>query len=314
LPLSGNSYINKSVQGLKKAKKIALPLFGWWPEYKKSKIGVLGLGIAVFLIIMILIGPYIAPFDPTKLPPSDTPFVDYFMLKPSWTHWLGTDHVGRDVWSILLTAGRMSLFIGVMTAFLITSLGTVTGLTAGYFGGLVDELLMRLADIMLVLPRLPLVIIMAAYMHEGGAWTLIMLLTFTGWSGIARQVRAQTLSCKERSFVEASRAAGASSPHIIIQHILPNVAGVVIANFIMEIVVVILIESSLSFLNLTDPLIPTYGIMLRDAQQVGGFSYGAWWWFVPPGACIALIGIGFSYIGNTLNDRFVLRLGSRGKA
>ena len=226
---------------------------------------------------------------------------------PSSQHWLGTNSQSEDVWSRLLYSGRNSLMIGFVAAFLITTIGTSLGMSAGYFGGVLEELVMRLADILLILPRLPLLIVLSAYLRPG-PWTVIMLLTVTGWAGIARSTRAQTLSVKQHSYVEASRSVGASNLRIIIQHILPNVAGIVIAAFVMEVVVAILVESGLSFLGLGSLSQPTWGVMLHFAQTDAAFTWGAWWWIVPPGLCIALIGLGFAYIGNTLNDRFVLRL------
>jgi len=231
---------------------------------------------------------------------------------PSWQHLLGTNSQSEDVWSRLLYAGQNSLMIGFVAAFLITSIGTTLGMSAGYFGGIVEELVMRLADILLIMPRLPLLIVLSAYLRPG-PWTVIMLLTITGWAGIARSTRAQTLSVKQHSYVEAARAVGASNLRIVIQHILPNVAGIVIAAFVMEVVVAILVESGLSFLGLGSLSQPTWGVMLHFAQTDAAFTWNAWWWIVPPGLSIALIGLGFAYIGNTLNDRFVLRLGSRRK-
>ena len=231
---------------------------------------------------------------------------------PSWEHLMGTNSQSEDVWSRLLYSGQNSLMIGFVAAFLITSIGASLGLTAGYFGGVIEELVMRLADILLIMPRLPLLIVLSAYLTPG-PWTVIMLLTVTGWAGIARSTRAQTLSVKQHSYVEASRSVGASNIRIILQHILPNVAGIVIAAFVMEVVVAILVESGLSFLGLGSLSHPTWGVMLHFAQSDAAFTWNAWWWIVPPGLSIALVGLAFAFIGNTLNDRFVLRLGSRRK-
>ena len=248
-----------------------------------------------------------------KLSPNDDfePYAQRYQ-PPSWQHLLGTNSQSEDVWSRLLYAGQNSLMIGFVAAFLITSIGASVGMMAGYFGGVIEELVMRLADILLIMPRLPLLIVLSAYLRPG-PWTIIMLLTVTGWAGIARSTRAQTLSVKQHSYVEAARSVGASNIRIIIQHILPNVAGIVIAAFVMEVVVAILVESGLSFLGLGSLSHPTLGVMLHFAQTDAAFTWNAWWWIVPPGLTIALIGLGFAYIGNTLNDRFVLRLGSRRK-
>lgn len=300
---------NPNTQEIKKTGYISTFIstyFGWWNTYKKSKIGVAGIIIIAFLLIMVIIGPFVAPYDPKAF--DSTLFFD----PPSWKHLLGTTSIGQDVFSQLITYGRISLLIGFLAAASITITGTIIGLVAGYFGGIVDEIFMRLADILLIIPRLPLMIIFAIYM--GGSFlSIVFVLWITGWAGIARQVRAQTLSCKQHAFVEASRSTGASNFRIIRNHIIPNVAGVIIANFIMEIVVAIIVESGLSFLGLGDINNPSWGVMLYFAEEDSAFISNAWWYWIPPGLCIALVGLGFTYIGNTLNDRFVLRLGSRGK-
>lgn len=288
---------------LMNAKQYIASWFGWWDTYKRSKVGIAGLVITVGLITVILLAPVLATHDP------DTMTMDW-LQPPSLDHILGTTSVGQDVWSRLLYAGRVSLLIAVIVSTASMIIAVVLGLLSGYFGGLFDELVMRLVDVMLILPRLPLLIALAAVLR-GSIWTIILLLIVTGWSSTCRQIRAQTLSCKQHSFVEVSKSVGAGPFHIIKNHIIPNVAGVIIANWAMEIPLIILMESGLSFLGLGDPTTPTWGIMLYFAQQESAFSWGAWYWFVPPGVCIALLGIGFAFIGNTLNDRFVLRLGKR---
>ena len=231
---------------------------------------------------------------------------------PSRTHLLGTTALAEDVWSRLAYAGRISLFIGIVASLAVVALGSTIGIFAGYFGGIIDEVLTRVADIMLVLPQLPLMIILAALMGPGMN-TILFVVIVLGWTHIYRQIRALTLSVKQYSFVEAAKAVGASNIRIIIQHIMPNVAGIIIANFVLEVVLVIMLEAGLSFLGLGDPLHESWGTMLYFSQNWGAFSGGAWWWWMPPGLCIALLGMAFSFIGNTLNDRFVLRLGSRRK-
>ena len=309
MPLSGDTQYEKPTSWWAGFKQVAAPLFAWWPEFRKSKIGIAGLVIIIVMVALILLAPVLATHAPTGAESRD---FDIRFQPPSWQHIMGTNSIGQDVWSRLLHSGRNSLMIGFVAAFLITSIGSALGMISGYFGGIIEELVMRLADILLIIPRLPLLIILSAYLSPG-PWTVIMLLTVTGWAGIARSTRAQTLSVKQHSYVEAARSVGASNIRIIIQHILPNVAGIIIAAFAMEVVVAILVESGLSFLGLGDLSQPTWGVMLHFAQTDAAFSWNAWWWIIPPGACIALLGLAFAYVGNTLNDRFVLRLGSRRK-
>ncbi|MCX6013085.1 MAG: ABC transporter permease, partial [Chloroflexi bacterium] len=222
-----------------------LPYFGWWNTYKKSKIGIAGIVIVAIIVIMVIIGPLIAPYNPKQMDAS------FIFSSPSMKHILGTTSTGQDVFSQLVIFGRVSVLIGIVAASLITFTGAVIGLISGYIGGIVDEILMRCADVLLILPRLPLMIIFAVYMG-GSFFSIIFVLWITGWAGIARQIRAQTLSCKKHTFVEASRSIGSNNFRIIRNHIIPNVAGVIIANFVMEIVVAILVESGLSFLGLGD--------------------------------------------------------------
>jgi peptide/nickel transport system permease protein len=169
---------------------------------------------------------------------------------------------------------------------------------------------MRGTDIVLILPRLPLMIVMAAYLGPG-MWTIIFVYSVVGWATLARQVRSQVLSVKESNFVEASRAIGAGNSHIILSHIMPNVWGVIIANAIMEVMFAILVEAGLSFLGLGDPVHKSWGVMLYFAEIQGAFLLGIWWWIFPPGICIALVSSSFSFIGTAFNDLFSLKLGKR---
>ncbi|MBT3363616.1 MAG: ABC transporter permease [Chloroflexi bacterium] len=301
MPLSGNRQFNDTDSRLSKSIRAIGPLFAWWPEYRKSKVGVIGLIMVGIFIFAIILAPYIATHDPTF---KDR---DFMWKAPSFSHFFGTTAQGKDVFSQLLHSGQISLMIGVAAAGAVTAMGTIIGLIAGYFGGIVDEILTRIADILLVLPRLPLMLVLAAYLGPGMS-TIVFVVVILGWTRIARQVRAQVMSCKQHTYVERAKSIGAGNFHIIWNHILPNVAGVVIANFVLECVTVIMLEAGLSFLGFGDPLHQSWGMMLFNAQNEGAFLFGAWWQWLPPGACIAVLGIAFSFIGNTLNDRFVLRL------
>ena len=191
--------------------------------------------------------------------------------------------------------------------------GVTVGLIAGYFGGLIDEILIRIADILIIIPRLPLLIVLATLM-EPGIPSIMFVIALTGWTGMARQIRALTLSLREYQYVQSTRAIGAGNAHIIIQHILPNVMGVVFANYVMSVTAIILLETGLSFLGFGDPMRPSWGQMLYFAQADGAFGRNAWWWWFPPGLCITILCAAMAFIGTTLNDRFVLRLKRGGRA
>ncbi|MGI6517865.1 MAG: ABC transporter permease subunit [Bacillota bacterium] len=214
---------------------------------------------------------------------------------------LGTDHMGSDLWSQLIHGTRIALAIGLSSAFIAIVLGTTVGLCAGYFGGVVDEVLMRIADVMMSLPTLPVLIILGSLIGKS-VGNIVILLAIFAWMGIARLVRSQTLSLKERMFVEAARASGASGGYIMREHILPNVMPLIFANLVLRIPGAILTEASLSFLGLGDPRVPTWGRMMQNARQFGGFTRLAWWWLIPPGLALTFLSLAFVLIGNSVNE------------
>ena len=278
-------------------------LIEFWRVYKQRKTAVLGVAIVAVFVLAVILAPYLAPYDPYLR--VGGPFEP-----PSGEHLLGTNDIGNDVLSELIYGGRISLMVGFVAAFIIVVTGSVIGLVSGYLGGVIDEVLMRITDIVLALPRLPLMIVMAAYLGPG-IGTIIFVYCVVGWGTLARQVRSQVLSVKESTFVEASRAIGAGNIHIMASHILPNVMGIIIANAVMEIMFAILTEAGLSFLGLGDPTLKSWGVMLYFAQRQGAFIQQAWWVIFPPGMAISLVSCGFNFIGTALNDLFSLKLGKR---
>ncbi|MCX6013255.1 MAG: ABC transporter permease [Chloroflexi bacterium] len=298
---TNNRKLMKSIKNIGWAKAI----YRWWKEFRKGKMGVAGLIVLTVMLILVILAPVLAGYPPLA-DGSD------HSQAPSLGHLFGTTNNGQDIFSQLLYAGRTSLLIGVVTALIIIIVGCSVGLTAGYFGGVIDEILMRTADVLLVLPRLPLLIVLA-YVMGSGILNIIIVIAVLGWTRPARQIRALTLSLKQYQYVESAKAKGAGSLHIIWNHIFPNVSGVVLAHFILEVVAVILMETGLSFLGFGDPLRPSWGYMLHMAQYFGAFSTGMWWWWFPPGLCICFLCLGMAFIGTNLNDRFVLRLGRGGR-
>lgn len=214
---------------------------------------------------------------------------------------LGVDHMGSDLWSQLIYGTRIALAIGLSSAFIAIVIGTSVGLCAGYFGGAVDEVLMRIADVLMSIPDLPVLIILGALFGKS-VLNIVILLAIFSWMGIARLVRSQTLSLKERMFVEAAKASGASGGYIMREHILPNVMPLIFANLVLRIPGAILTEASLSFLGLGDPRVPTWGRMLQNAKQFGAFTRLAWWWLLPPGIALTLLSLAFVFIGNSVNE------------
>ncbi len=241
--------------------------------------------------------------------------VDDLNLRLYGTSWglLGTDATGLDVFSQMLYGARISLLVGLLSAFIGIALGLVIGLISGYLGKLVDEVLMRFTDMLLVIPSLPLLIVLIAVLGKSlGASRLpilIIVIGFLGWMGFARVVRSQVLTLKERPFVEAAKAAGAGTGHIATRHIIPNIVGLIYVNLALAVPGAILAEAALSFLGLGDTTVVSWGRMLYEVQVSA--AQRMWWWVIPPGLSIALVSLSFVLIGYSLDEIFNPRLRQR---
>jgi peptide/nickel transport system permease protein len=253
---------------------------------KSPKIAI-GLGIFLFFALIAIIGPSIAPYDPIKL-------VAQPWQHPSAQHWLGTTQQGQDVYSQLLIGTRSTLVISLFSGALATVLSVVIGVSAGYFGGLADNFLSMLANIFLVLPALPFLIVINSYLPSGGksnAWLLAAIISLTGWAWGARVLRAQTLSMRSRDFVDAARITGERSWRIIAFEIVPNLVPVIAASFVFTVLYAMGTYVALSFVGALDPNQPwSWGSMLFWAQSNTAAQVGAWYWFAAPGVCVALLG------------------------
>lgn len=231
---------------------------------------------------------------------------------PSWQHWLGTDNLGQDIWSQVVYGSRISLMVGLVVALAATFIGTLVGVLSGFYRGAVDQGLMRFTDVMLVLPQLPLMIILAAYLTPSEN-SIIVVLTLTSWPLVARLIRSQTLSLRERPFTDASRVIGSSNFRIITTVIIPNLLTLIAANVVLMITTAIVGEAGLDFIGLGNPSIVSWGTMLYWAQSYAlfGSSTVAWWWILAPGLCIALVGLGAVLVSLSIENVFNPRLRAR---
>jgi peptide/nickel transport system permease protein len=223
---------------------------------------------------------------------------------------LGSTNWGADAWSQLIYGSRISIMIGILATSLATAVGVIVGMVAGYFGGKVDEVLMRVVDFLLVIPGLPLMMVLAAFLGAS-IQNIIIVIAILGWTGTSRLIRSQVLAEKNKAYVESARAIGASDTYIMFRHILPNVTPILFANITLGVVGAILSEAGLSFLGLTDPEDPSWGRMLADARTGGAFSTGAWWVVLFPGLMITLLSLSFTFVGHTLDQVLNPRLRER---
>ena len=266
--------------------------------YRKSAMGMWGLAILLFFVLVAVFAPLIADrdtMDPT------CPCTGAAYESPNSEFWFGTDNLGRSVYTMTVFGARISLTVGLAATLISMTIGALIGIFAGYYGGWLETGLMRLTDWFLVLPWLALAIVLASVLGRS-LGIIILVIGITSWPGTARIVRAQALSVKSRPYVERSRALGASNWHLISRHILPNVGPLIFANTILTVAIAILSETTLSFLGLGDPLSVSWGTMLDFAFSAGAATTGTWWWLVPPGLAIVFVVLAFTMCGFALDE------------
>ena len=272
-----------------------------WAIYKQNLLGKIGLTLLVIFGLMAIFS-FIPPLiDPMYQPMTG---VDPDITKstgPSIKHWLGTDFMGRDIMSQLLAGARVAFMVGVSAAFMSIVIGTAIGMIAGYMGKFIDTLLMRLADMIMVMPTLLVVLILAALFGKLNIWTIVLIIALFRWPGVSRVIRAQTLSLKQRPFIEAAKVAGASHLRIIFRHIMPNVLPLAFLYMTFRVTSAIIIEAALAFLGFGDPSTVSWGMMLQWVWKTG-HMFKAPYWLLPPGICISLITLSFYMLGRAMDE------------
>ena len=270
-----------------------------WRRLRRHRLAMAGGGVVLVLVVASALSPWIAPYPPTHIDLANR------MSPPSGRHPLGTDELGHDVLTRLLYAGRVSLTVGFSAALASALLGTVVGLVSGFYGGWLDNVLMRFVDIMLSIPDLPILIILARY-FGGSLLGIVLVITVFGWMGTARLVRGEVLQLKNTDFVEAARALGASPGRIMFRHLIPNALAPVIVAATLAVGSAILTEAALSYLGFgIQPPTPSWGNMLQNAQDfIWRTPLLAFW----PGLMIFLTVLAFNFFGDGLRDALDPRL------
>jgi peptide/nickel transport system permease protein len=270
--------------------------------------GLVGVAIIVFFTILALFPSlFVGPLETVTTASGSR------LEPPSAEHLLGTDTLGRDVLNLTVHGARISMVVGFMATLVTIVIGALLGIVSGFIGGRTDAAIMRVTDFFLVLPTFVLALILAPIVLDiigtgevfGLRTTLVVIIIvigITSWATTARIIRSQTLSVRERAFVDRARVIGASRWHMMRVHILPNVTGLIVANAVLVFAGAILTETTLAFIGLGDPFAPSWGQVLGAAQDAGAPGLGAWWWYVSPGVCIVLVVLAFTLIGGALDD------------
>ncbi|MEY9093701.1 oligopeptide ABC transporter permease [Paenibacillus sp. RC84] len=263
-------------------------------KFRRHKLAAAGSVVTLLLIAAALLAPVIVPYDPKEV-------TGVFSAAPSAEHWLGTDQVGRDVFSRLVYATRVSLIVGFASVFLYVTFGTLVGLISGYFGGWLDMAIMRITDMFMAFPFLMVILVVVAVLGSDMR-TIILVLALFSWPGVARLVRGSVLTIKQLDYVRAGTALGYGTPRMLFRHILPNAAGPVIVQATFGVASAIMSEAGLSFLGMgVQPPTASWGNMLTDAQSLTVLTEQPWLW-IPPGAMILLLVLSINFVGDGLRD------------
>jgi len=265
----------------------------FWQRFKRNRMALAGAGVVLLLFLVSLLAPLIAPWEPNAINAWSV------LSPPSWQHWFGTDELGRDVLSRIIYGARISLKVGFVAVGIAVSIGTVVGLVSGYYSGLVDTVMMRFVDIMLCFPAFFLILAVIT-LREPSIWNIMIVIGLTGWMGVSRLVRAETLSIREMDYILAARCIGCSDTRIIFRHILPNAISPVLVSASLGVGGAILTESALSFLGIgVLPPTPSWGNILTSGKDYIEF---AWWLSLFPGLAILVTVLAYNLLGEGIRD------------
>ncbi len=271
----------------------------FWTRFRTNRFAIAGGVVVIFLFLLTFFAPYITPYGPNDLD------LFHVLMPPSSAHWFGTDDLGRDVMTRMIYGASISLEVGFVAAGIAVIIGTIVGLVAGYYSGWVDNILMRFVDIMLCFPTFFLILAVIAFLGQS-IWYIMIIIGLTGWMGVARLVRAEVLSIREREYVMAVRALGARDSRIIFRHILPNALSPVLVSATLGVAGAILTESALSFLGIgVPPPTPSWGNILTSGKEYIEF---AWWLTLYPGLAITVTVLAYYLLGEGIRDALDPRL------
>ncbi len=272
-------------------------------EIKRSHFGQAGLAILALVVIAAIFAPLLSGYEPTATSVNS-------LQAPSAAHWLGTNHVGQDIWSQLLYGARTSLAVGFGVGILSLILSIIFGVSAALIGGIYDQIIMRIVDALIVIPMIIIVILVAAYIRPDLP-VIILLLSALSWQGGARVIRAQALSLKQSGHIAAARGMGAGQVYVALKHIVPDLGPILLVEFIYGVRRAVFIQAGLAFLGIGDPMQVSWGTMMRDAMS---YSYlNVWqWWLIPAGVALSLTIIGLTFVSHAAESVLDPRL--RGEA
>lgn len=265
----------------------------FWPRLRRNRLAMIGGTVVLLLFAISSLAPWLSAYHPSTINAWEV------LQPPSWQHWFGTDELGRDVLARVLFGARISLKVGFVAVGIAVLLGTVIGLFAGYYGGWLDAVLMRLVDIMLCFPSFFLILAVIAFLQPS-IWIIMAVIGLTGWMGVARLVRAEVLTIREMEYIQAARCIGCSDLRIILRHILPNALSPVLVAATLGVAGAILTESALSFLGIgVQPPTPSWGNILTSGKDYIEF---AWWLSLFPGLAILITVLAYNLLGEGIRD------------